>query len=148
MRSGAVSCSPRVRTSSRSYAHQHPLGARVTCLTIEAGMARLLLLARRPDNLSREEAEVWLRREVRRLDGSAGIERVSITRLGPASLRWGRSADWLIELEVPAWSWESRALCEDACAALVGDMRLLGMKPVLAVADEQLDLREGDAAPT
>ena len=106
-------------------------------------MPRVLVLWRRPDHLSAEEAERWARSEVRALLADGGIRSAELTRLESASPRHGCDWDWVLELEVA----DPVRDCIDrgACAEWLGDLRLLGMRPavLLAAAGVRLNGEDG-----
>lgn len=104
-------------------------------------MARLLVLVRPPHHLDLEEAEDWLRQEVAPVTGSAGVRSAALSRLASASRRWTQEWGWLIELEFKDAQAARAAVAEDACAMLLGDLRLLGMRPTVAVIDGAQELR-------
>jgi hypothetical protein len=100
-------------------------------------MARLLVLWSRPQHLTPEEAERWVRDEVRELLAAEGVSSAALTRLESASPRHGCDWDWLLELEitVPASEYVDRG----PGAHWLADLRLLGMRPaVLLAADTRL----------
>ena len=97
-------------------------------------MSRLIVLAQRPYHLSVAEAEEWLRAQVVELAGLGGVLRVDMTRLASASLRFGREWDWLLEVHLDAAVDAQHTLREPACTGLLADLRLLGMRPAVAIA--------------
>ncbi len=86
-------------------------------------------------HLCGDEARAWLQREASALADSDGIERVELTELESAPLRWPRIWDWLIEIELGDAGPGSGLRNGSACAGLLADMRLLGMRPAVAIAD-------------
>ncbi len=100
-------------------------------------MPRVLVLCRDPHHLRPDETKAWLAEEVETLLYGDPFTKVVLTRLEDASPQWAREFDWLIELRIegdPTW----RQLGPGGgCGALVADLRLLGMGPVVAVADER-----------
>jgi hypothetical protein len=98
-------------------------------------VSRLIVLCERPKHLSAEEALTWFRRATDGLVGRDGIEAVSLTALESVSLRWARSWDWLIEVELPDSGTARRLVGETPWGELLADLRLLGMRPCVAVAD-------------
>jgi hypothetical protein len=103
---------------------------------------RLLVLWGRPSHLTTEETERWVRTEVRALRAGQAVRSVQLTRLESASPQHGRDYDWLLELDV---SGPVRDCVERGpCAAWLGDLRLLGMKPAVVVAADAVTL-DGDA---
>jgi hypothetical protein len=97
-------------------------------------IARLMLFVRRPYHLSQEQAQHWMRTEVAPLARAAAITRLEVSELrgpgAPSSSDW----DWLIEMSFEDAEDAARAAREEVCRDLVADMRLLGMRPSLALA--------------
>jgi hypothetical protein len=105
-------------------------------------MARLVLLAQCPPNLDGEHTEAWLRRELDAMVGKPGVRRVSLSRLETVSIHFARSWDWLIEMECAAIDDAVRATTNSAFKDLFGDLRLIGMRPTLALANRPVELTE------
>jgi hypothetical protein len=99
-------------------------------------MPRVVVLVQRPYHLSSGEARDWLRRELDALDVEE-LERAELTPLTSVSLRWTGSWDWLVELHCSSADHARRLLDGDAFSALLGDLRLLGMRPAVTVAVEE-----------
>jgi hypothetical protein len=99
-------------------------------------VARLQLTVRRPYHLKPEEARDWLRAEAATLRGVEGVASMTVARLGAVGGRWASDGDWLIELELDDDADPSAVVRSEACAVLLGDLRLLGMRPSLAVVRE------------
>jgi hypothetical protein len=98
-------------------------------------MARLLVLCRHPYHLPLEEAAAWLTQELERVLRADELEGATLTRL--ASAQGTRDWDWLIELRLGSGLPAPLASARSACGALLADLRLLGMAPAAAVADER-----------
>ena len=103
-------------------------------------MARLIVLVRPSRRVELDEAEAWLRRELAPVVGAARAGSVALSRLASASVPWSQDWGWLIEIEFESAELAGRAVRESAWAMLLGDLRLLGMHPMVAVVDsaEQL----------
>ena len=99
-------------------------------------MTRLLVLCCRPKRLRVLEAEEWLREEVGRLFADGAVARIQITTLASASVRWGREWDYLIALELRDGADAATVVDGPECAGLLGDFRLLEMRPSVIVADD------------
>jgi hypothetical protein len=94
---------------------------------------RLLVLFHDPYHLRVAEAQAWLEREVASVVRRDQVDRATLTRLGTFPQSRG-GFDWLLELGVaPAPETSPRG----AVAELVADLRLLGMRPLVAVADDR-----------
>lgn len=103
-------------------------------------MTRLVLLVESPPHLDGEQAEAWLRSELATLVAQPGIQRGSLSRLESVSAHFARGADWLIELECAGQGDAARAACNSAFRDLFGDLRLIGMRPTLSVANHPIEL--------
>lgn len=98
-------------------------------------MPRLIVMCERPMHLAEDEAVAWLQREAGEISADDGVDSVELTVLESAPLRWGRVWDWLIEIEI-AGETDRDALAKGSrCATLLADLRLLGMRPAVAVVD-------------
>ena len=76
-----------------------------------------------------------MREQVALLARMESVRRVEVTRLQAPALRGGRDWEWLIEMYCDRGEDAARAARDDACRDLVADLRLLGMKPSLVLAD-------------
>ena len=108
-------------------------------------MTRVIVLCERPRHLSAEDAVAWLRRATAALvqDGAANVY---LTELASASMRWARAWDWLIEVEVSDASAGQRLVADPPWGQLLADLRLLGMRPCVAVADSARTTQLGAAS--
>jgi hypothetical protein len=123
----------RLGSPARSFWGRLPIGERGEEAEHRA-IARLMLFARRPYHLSEQEADRWMRTQAAGLVQSAAVGRVQVSRLrhpGARASDW----DWLIEMHFDDAADASRAAREQACRDLVADLRLLGMRPSLVLAD-------------
>jgi hypothetical protein len=113
------------------------------CSSHDPFVARLLILWNRPSHLTADDAERWAQAEVRSLLGDDSVAGAALTRLESASPRYGRDWHWLVELEVTG---PVRDCVEQGvCAGWLADMRLLGMRPTVVLAGEDIGLEgEGD----
>ena len=101
----------------------------------DGGVARLLIFWTQPAHLSAAEADVWVRGELRTVTGLAGVERAQLTRLRAGSERFGAHHDWMLELHLAPGTVPADYVEASPCAEWLGDLRLLGMRPAVAVAD-------------
>ncbi len=97
------------------------------------GVPRLLVLFHDPYHLNEGEARAWLRQEVDALLVHEELEAARLTRLGSATSQPHGGFDWLLELSVERNAGNPGA----AIGELVADLRLLGMAPTVAVADDR-----------
>jgi hypothetical protein len=104
-------------------------------LTQDGRVARLLIFWTQPPHLSAAEANAWVHGELRNVTGVAGVERAELTRLRSASGRFGAPHDWMLELHLATGAAPADCVAAEPCAEWLGDLRLLGMAPVVVVAD-------------
>ena len=95
---------------------------------------RMIVLCECPRQLTRDDAVTWLRRVTADITGSE-VAAARLIELESVSLRWGRAWDWLIEIEFKDARAIRQVVGESAWVALLADLRLLGMRPSVAVAD-------------
>ena len=99
-----------------------------------------MVLVRPPRQLGLEEAEGWLRQELAPVVRAAGVRSAALSRLASASLRWSQEWGWLVEFDFETAECARGAVREDAWAMLLGDLRLLGMSPTVALVDSAEEL--------
>jgi hypothetical protein len=93
-----------------------------------------MLFISRPYHLSQGEADRWMRTQAAPLARTTAVNGVLVSRLrNPAA--GGGDWDWLIEMHCDGIEEAQRAAREDTCRDLVADLRLLGMRPSLILAD-------------
>ncbi len=81
------------------------------------------------------EAEEWASAELRRLLAAEGIDTAWLTPLCGASMRFGTSCDWLLELDLAADRDAETCLESPPWREWLGDLRLLNLRPAAMVAD-------------
>lgn len=96
---------------------------------------RLLVLWTRPQHLSATEADAWIRAEIDRLRAVRGVRELELTRLATASLAEPREWDWMLELRPVPGADPGLCVQSPAWRDWVGDLRLLGMRPTVLLAD-------------
>jgi hypothetical protein len=106
-------------------------------LAQDGRVARLLIFWTQPHHLSAAEAEAWVRGELRNVTDAAGVERAELTRLRSGSDRFGAPHDWMLELYLAPGAVPSDYVEARPCAEWLGDLRLLGMRPAVVVADRE-----------
>jgi len=104
-------------------------------------VARILIFWTHPHHLSAEDADAWARGELRKVTGLAAVERAELTQLRTASERFGRPHDWMLELHLAPGVEPSECVDAQPCAEWLGDLRLLGMRPVVVAVDSSLPLQ-------
>lgn len=101
---------------------------------------RIVLTWDRPLHLSREEAERWLHEELRVLLTVPEIRRVVLARLDSALPDLPQPYAWLCELHLVEDADVAACLARRPCAEWLRDLRLLGMRPAVAVAADPVVL--------
>jgi hypothetical protein len=97
-------------------------------------VSRLLVLFHDPYHLHARDAQAWLKRELSDVLCRDQLQGARLTRLGTASSQTRGGYDWLLELAVDP---EAPANPRGALGELVADLRLLGMAPMVAMADDR-----------
>jgi hypothetical protein len=105
------------------------------------GVPRLLVLFHDPYHLDEGEARAWLIRELDTVLDRDHLDAARLTRLGTANAQPRGAFDWLLELAVD----RDPASPGPAIRDLVADLRMLGMAPMVAFADERnaVEVRRG-----
>jgi hypothetical protein len=94
-----------------------------------------MIFIEHPRHVSTEEAEAWLERQLEPLDGD-GIDRVRLRRLRDPSLRFAQSWEFMVELDCRDAAAARAAVQDGAGLMLLGDLRLLGMRPSVVLIDD------------
>jgi hypothetical protein len=104
---------------------------------------RLLVLCRHPYHLRRQEAQAWLSQEVETVLRRDELQRATLTRLQSPSSQSSGSCEWLVEFQLGIGASPTAMSRGGALAELVADLRLLGMAPMVVLADdaEAVELR-------
>jgi hypothetical protein len=103
-------------------------------------VGRLIVFVNSPHHLSPAEAEDWLRGEAAALAAVDGVRCGVLSRLTSPSDRWSDHWGWMIELECEAPDGPYRAVKDRAWKLILGDLRLLGMQPSVALVAESAEL--------
>ena len=103
-------------------------------------MARLLVLVSPPRRLSVAEAEDWLRQELAPVVRAAGLRSAALCRLASASSGSHQEWGWLVELDFETAGCARGAVREEAWRMLLGDLRLVGMSPTVALVESATEL--------
>jgi hypothetical protein len=104
-------------------------------------VTRLIVLVGTPEHLRAAEAESWLRDEAAGLARVDGVRRALLSPLASPSPRSGNQWGWLIEIDCESPDDTNRVVRDGAWTALMGDLRLLGMRPTVAVVGGPSELR-------
>jgi hypothetical protein len=99
-------------------------------------VARLVILWTRPYHLTAEEAATWAQQEVGRLLAVDAVRCAELTRLRSASLRHSRDWDWMLEIHLSPGATAEACLDAAAFAEWLSDLRLLGMRPSVLLAED------------
>jgi hypothetical protein len=90
---------------------------------------RVIVTGDQPQHLSPAESEAWLRTQLAGLRALPGVESVVLTKVS-SSDRYPRPCAWVCELHAA----DARACAEHPlCTGWFMDLRLLGMRPALAI---------------
>jgi hypothetical protein len=103
-------------------------------------MARLLVAGTQPQHLSDAEARAWLTAESGRLLELPAVARLELTELEAPSERRSRPCDWLLDVHLVAGRDGAGCVDEPLFADWLRDLRLLGMRPVVVLADRTVVL--------
>jgi hypothetical protein len=98
-------------------------------------MARLMIFVQRPRHVSAAEAEDWLRGELEPVGGD-GIRGIELKRLVSPGLSFSDTWSWMIELDCRDTDAARRAVEDGPGLMLLADLRLLGMRPSLALVED------------
>ena len=104
-------------------------------------MGRLIVLVNSPYHLAPAEVEDWLHGQASALAAVAGVQRVVLSRLASPSERSSTHWSWMIELHCQAPDGAHRAVEDRAWKVILGDLRLLGMQPSVALVAESAELK-------
>jgi hypothetical protein len=104
-------------------------------------MARLVMMVRPPHHVRLEEAEDWLRGELGPVAEAQGVRCAAISRLRVASHRQALEWGWLVELGFEDPDTARQVAGDGPWMELMGDLRLLGMRPTVALIEGSDDLR-------
>jgi hypothetical protein len=100
------------------------------------GVARLVILWTRPYHLNAEEAEEWARQETGRLMAVDAVRHADVTRVRSASLHHSCDWDWMLEIHLSPGATAEACLDAAAFAEWLSDLRLLGMRPSVLLAED------------
>ena len=100
--------------------------------------ARVLMMWNDPMHISGDEAASWLGGQSSRLLVLEAISQIELTQPERASERHSRAYDWLLEVHLKAGSDPARFIDDPLLSDWLGDLRLLGMRPVVLLAAASL----------
>jgi hypothetical protein len=96
---------------------------------------RLLLLWEHPRLSLADEVRAWAEREIAPLGANERVERLDLIPLRAAGDHVAQF-DWLLELRVRTRAEAAELLREAPLRDLLGELRSLGLRPIVLVADE------------
>ncbi len=99
-------------------------------------VARLMIFVEHPRHVTSEEAEAWLERELAALD-SNGVDSIRLKRVVGASPRLCDTWSWMVQIDCRDLDAAREALGKNGPGmALLADLRLLGMRPSVALVED------------
>jgi hypothetical protein len=103
-------------------------------LAVDTGrMDSILIYCRPRANARGETLRAWFERQAAELSARTGVERIAVVRLTTPDPNSRRDLGWLLECEL-ANAGGARA---DTLRALLTDMRLVGLEPVVFTREPQ-----------
>jgi hypothetical protein len=94
-----------------------------------------MIFVQKPRHVSAEEAEEWLHAQLADFEGH-GIQRVELKRLASPTLRFSETWSWMVQLDCSDPQSASAAVSDGAGLLLLADLRLLGMRPSIALVED------------
>jgi hypothetical protein len=94
-----------------------------------------MIFVERPRHVTSEEAEAWLEREVAALDGN-GVDSVRLKRVLGASPRLCDTWSWMVQIDCCDLDAAREAIGKGPAMALLADLRLLGLRPSVALVED------------
>ena len=94
-----------------------------------------MIFVERPRHVTCEEGEAWLEGEVAALDGT-GVDRIQLKRVVGASLRFSDSWSWMVQIDCRDLDAARSAIRDGPGLSLLADLRLLGMRPSVALIED------------
>ncbi len=98
-------------------------------------VARLMIFVERPHHVTSDEAEAWLERELAALD-SDGVDSIRLKRVVGASPRLCDTWSWMVQIDCCDLDSAREAVGSGPGMALLADLRLLGMRPSVALVED------------
>jgi len=98
-------------------------------------VARLMIFVERPRHVTSEEAEAWLERELAALD-SNGVDSILLKRVLGTSPRLSDTWSWMVQIDCRDLDAAREAVGKGPGMALLADLRLLGMRPSVALVED------------
>jgi hypothetical protein len=98
-------------------------------------VARLLIFVERPRHVGADEAKAWLERELAALGGD-GVDRIQLMPVVSASLRFSDTWSWMVQMDCRDLEAARDAIRKGPALMLLGDLRLLGMRPCVALLED------------
>lgn len=108
-----------------------------------ARMARLLVLWTRPHHLDAEEARAWAQAVAAELAALETVERAALTPLGSPAECHPCGWNWLLALDLAPDADPEAWVQAPSCRECLADLRGLGTRPVVMVADDDVPVPAG-----
>jgi hypothetical protein len=108
-----------------------------------ARVARLLVICRHPYHLRDQEAEDWLSAEIEAVLRRDRFEGATLTKLANPSPSQTEPSGWLVEIRLETTPGAAPIKLSGALGDLLGDLRLLGMAPMVLTPDDQSAIELG-----
>jgi len=94
-----------------------------------------MIFVERPRHVTSEEAEVWLEGELAALD-SNDVDSIRLKRVVGASPRLCDTWSWMVQIDCRDLDAAREALGSGPAMALLADLRLLGLRPSVALVED------------
>jgi hypothetical protein len=94
-----------------------------------------MIFVQHPRHVSSAEVELWLREELQAIKGD-GVQRVELKRLVSPTLRFSETWTWMVEVVCRDARVAHDVVRDGAGMMLLADLRLLGMRPSVALLEE------------
>jgi len=98
-------------------------------------MARLMIFVERPRHVTSAEAEAWLEGELAALD-SNDVDSIRLKRVVGASPGLCDTWSWMVQIDCRDLDAAREAVGNGPGMALLADLRLLGMRPSVALIED------------
>ena len=95
-----------------------------------------MIFVERPRHVTSEEAEAWLERELAAL-GSKDVDSIRLKRVVGASPRIGDTWSWMVQIDCRDVEAARAAIGSGPGMELLADLRLLGLRPSVALVEDE-----------
>jgi hypothetical protein len=94
-----------------------------------------MIFVQSPRHVARDEARAWLEEELTALDAD-GVDRIQLKRVVNATPAGAESWSWMVQIDCRDVDAAREAVGTGPGQMLLGDLRLLGMRPSLALLED------------